>query len=828
MRSEQRVNREQPAELGGSPAGGTQTPQTKGPPSPNADGNNADGNDADGNSADGNSARPRPAVSLFGHKVITSNAVSAIQVVCLLGYAAATAIPGAAPVRSALFIAVIIATAVACLLAAAVERQRPVAATAWFLLSLAHLGIALAGFWAETTGDQGSGVPVALAGMSFLIYYPPALIASALLVRDRTPRWLPSMWWDGAVVALGAGAVTATVLWSLRPAGGLASGSSPLGFASPVADAVMLTAILSVTSLSGTGLGAGPWRVALGLGVVAVADAVQLLIENAPDSSPAIGLIWLAGYALVGLDARAVNPDHGGERRRDWGTDRRRTAADAGPLRQPARGSVLPLAISVLALAVVTAAVLGAPVPRGAALLGLADLTLVLGRSATAWAGRRMIADPNTDALTGLASRQALSRALSRDGIGNGTEPTLSTETDQLCLLLVNIDRFKDINAALGHAAGDRVLAEVGARLHSVLREGQLLARLGGDEFAVLLLGTDEQTAQRVAGLLRESLTDPIGSVQIGSGESRLHVQASVGIAACQLRRGRPEDLLRQADVAMTRAKSTGTGIAIFEPKRDRIDTTRLRRTDELRSALEHGDLEVHLQPQVNLATGAVVGAEALARWRHPQDGVLLPASFLPLAARTGLLRPVAALVLDKAVAACARWWSLGHTTPVSINLTADELRNPDLPDLLEAALTRYELPSSAICIEITEDALLADPPATAALLQRWRAAGVGVALDDFGTGYSSLAYLRDLPLDELKIDRAFVSDLRNRTTATIVRYTVAMAHALRLRVVGEGVEDAGTARLLADTGCDIGQGLYFGDAMHVNGFISHLDTHRA
>jgi diguanylate cyclase (GGDEF)-like protein len=539
-------------------------------------------------------------------------------------------------------------------------------------------------------------------------------------------------------------------------------------------------------------------------------------------------MVWLAGYALVSLGARTVDPGRRGERRRGWSADRSRTAAETDSMSRLARGSTLPLAVSVLALAVVTAAVLDAPVPRGAALLGLASLTLVLGRSVTAWAGRRMIADPNTDALTGLANRQALSRALSRDGIGGENEPALSTEADQVCLLLVDIDRFKDINAALGHSVGDRVLAEVGARLRSALPEGQLLARLGGDEFAVLLLGMDEPSARQVAQLLRESLKEPIGSIQIGAGQSRLHVQASVGIATCQLRRGRPEDLLRQADVAVSRAKSTGTGITTFKPERDRIDTTGLRRTDELRSALEHGDLEVHLQPQVNLATGAVVGAEALARWRHPQDGVLLPASFLPLAARTGLLRPVAALVLDKAIAACSRWWCLGHVTPVSINLTADDLRNPDLPDLLEAVLARHELPSSAICVEITEDALLADPPATAALLQRWRAAGVGVALDDFGTGYSSLAYLRDLPLDELKLDRAFISDLRNRTTTTIVRYTVAMAHALRLRVVGEGVEDAGTARLLADAGCDIGQGIYFGDAMDIDGFLTHLNTRRA
>jgi EAL domain-containing protein (putative c-di-GMP-specific phosphodiesterase class I) len=248
-------------------------------------------------------------------------------------------------------------------------------------------------------------------------------------------------------------------------------------------------------------------------------------------------------------------------------------------------------------------------------------------------------------------------------------------------------------------------------------------------------------------------------------------------------------------------------------------------RIDELRSALERGDLEVYLQPQVDLADGAVIGAEALARWRHPQDGVLLPDSFLPLAAQTGLMRPVAALVLDRALGACARWWRRGHRIPVSVNLTADDLRDAGMSRRIYECLTQHDLPAQALRIEITEDVLLTDPEASGQLLQSWRRAGIAVALDDFGTGYSSLGYLRELPFDELKLDRSFVADLRRRTTATIVRHTISMAHGLGMRVVAEGVEDQNTARALADVGCDIGQGLYFGPAVAPKMFLEQLEA---
>jgi EAL domain-containing protein (putative c-di-GMP-specific phosphodiesterase class I) len=270
------------------------------------------------------------------------------------------------------------------------------------------------------------------------------------------------------------------------------------------------------------------------------------------------------------------------------------------------------------------------------------------------------------------------------------------------------------------------------------------------------------------------------------------------------------------------RGKSTSSGIAVYDPERDGAGPLRLRRVDELRSAVERGDLVVHLQPQVDLATGRVAGCEALARWRHPLDGVLLPDAFLPLAAHTGLMRPVAAVVLDRALEACALWWDQ-YGVPVSVNLSADDLLDPGLTGRIADTLERHGLPGAALRVEITEEALVADPQAAAALLHGWQALGVAVALDDFGTGYSSLAYLRELPFDELKLDRVFGADLRRRATATIVAHTIAMAHGLGLRVVAEGVEDEAAARTLADLGCDIAQGHAFGAAMAPAEFLTFL-----
>jgi EAL domain-containing protein (putative c-di-GMP-specific phosphodiesterase class I) len=323
-----------------------------------------------------------------------------------------------------------------------------------------------------------------------------------------------------------------------------------------------------------------------------------------------------------------------------------------------------------------------------------------------------------------------------------------------------------------------------------------------------------------VAHALLEQLGEPL-EIDGEHGARSIQVAASVGVATCRLPRGDPRALVHQAALAVWQAKQSGGGVGTYDAEVD--GPARQPPVGELRVALEQGDLEVYLQPQVHLGTGAVHGAEALTRWRHPNDGVLLPASFLPLAARTGLMRPISTMVYDLAISACARWWHQGFEVPVSVNLTVSDLMNDELTDRIPGYLEPHGLPPRALRIEITEDAFLSEPATAAALIDRWHQAGIMVALDDFGTGYSSLAYLRELRLGELKLDRVFVADLARPRTCTIVRHTVAMAHDLGMLVVAEGVEDADTARALAELGCDIGQGLHFGDAMPLPQFQGYL-----
>ncbi len=729
---------------------------------------------------------------------------------------------GGSPQDRVAQVTVHLATAALLLRAAVHERRsrRPSTGVlaAWCLLALA-------------SGCLAAGQP---AG-----YVPAAAVALALLVRERVRRRRPAQWWDAATVAVAAAAAGAALVevaggalpWAGGAAAALLEGRS--GLPPALGTAWLLALVLAGAVLGGPRTGPSLRWLAGGLLLMAAAAAFLAGTTPAPGREAGlagfVGLAGLAGALLVGVSTLqpAGRPPAEGPARRSSDRPGARPVSGLHP-RPPAQ--VLRTVTPFVALLLVAACLAGLPVDRGAAVLGLVAVAGALTRMVLFAPESEELSAADgarTDPLTGLASRKAISEILAGDpgtswapdgSAGNG----LSGWTDRVALLLLDIDRFEDINVALGREAGDEVLTEVGARLRAVLRPEQLLARLGGDEFAVLLPGAGREPATRVAQTLRDALTDPL---EVNG--TRLHVQATVGVATCLLPRGEPEDLLRQADLAVSRAKAGGTGVEVYDEAVDRHGPQRLRRIDELRSALEHGDLEVYLQPQVELMSGRIVGAEALARWRHPHDGVLLPAAFLPLAAQTGLLRPVATAVLESALTACAQWWRRGHEVPVSVNLSADDLRDGDLTERFTTELARHGLPSSALRIELTEDVLVTDPPTVAALLRRWRAAGVAVALDDYGTGFSSLAHLRELPLDELKLDRVFVADVRRRSTATIILHTIAMAHGLGMRVVAEGVEDETTARTLAAAGCDVGQGLHFGPAMAPPVFLAHLDRSR-
>jgi diguanylate cyclase (GGDEF)-like protein len=406
-----------------------------------------------------------------------------------------------------------------------------------------------------------------------------------------------------------------------------------------------------------------------------------------------------------------------------------------------------------------------------------------------------------TDELTGLANRRAVLRRVEE----------LSTEGTPLALALLDLDKFKEVNDALGHAAGDDLLRMVAARLQAVLRPGDVLGRLGGDEFAVLaLMDADaplEDAALAVGRRLHDRLAEPfpIEGLVIHSAVS-VGVTTSIGVLGEGSQA--PTRLLREADVAMYDAKRSGAGVALYDSARHADSSGHLALVEELRSALSAGQLLLHHQPQLDVATGAIVGVEALVRWAHPVRGILGPGEFLPLAEVHGLMGVLTEEVLARAVAQAAVWRRTGLDLRMSVNLSASNLLDAGLPRRVDELLGAHGLPPESLVLEVTESVLLTDPDRSLAVVGALAELGVTVSIDDFGTGYSSLAYLRDLPVAELKLDRSFTADLlTDDRTQAIVASTIELAHRLGLRVVAEGVEDEATLRHLESLDCDTSQG---------------------
>jgi predicted signal transduction protein with EAL and GGDEF domain len=355
----------------------------------------------------------------------------------------------------------------------------------------------------------------------------------------------------------------------------------------------------------------------------------------------------------------------------------------------------------------------------------------------------------------------------------------------------------------MGHEQGDRLLVDVAARLRGLLRQSDILARLGGDEFAVLAALPHRGALGEVATRLHAALARPfdIGGVAIELG-------ASIGIAVQPDHGDDVSTLLRHADVAMYDAKRSATSIETYHPDRDPYSAERLALLGELRRALDKDELVLHFQPKVALATGRVIGVEALVRWQHPERGLLGPADFLGVAERTGLIAAVTRWVLDAAVRQCASWRRAGTEMPVAVNLAAANIVDSTLPEAVAAILQRWELPGSLLECEISEDTVMGDPRRATDVLERLRELGVRLSLDDFGTGHSSLTYLKRLPLDEVKIDRSFVIGMADDPSdAAIVRSTIDLARHLGLAVVAEGVETTEVLDVLATLQCDVAQG---------------------
>ncbi len=410
-----------------------------------------------------------------------------------------------------------------------------------------------------------------------------------------------------------------------------------------------------------------------------------------------------------------------------------------------------------------------------------------------------------TDTLTGLPNR-----ALLRDRLTHALARA-ERQRGQVAVLFLDLDRFKVVNDSLGHASGDALLLEVANRINTCLRAGDTAARLGGDEFTVLLEDiVDEQQAVEVAERIAEALRLPV----IVEGRE-VFVSASIGIATNTPRRIGPDGVLRNADLALYRAKADGrVRHAVFDPSMEARALERLEVETDLRHALDRDELRVYFQPVVDLDSGTVNELEALVRWERPGYGIVSPMAFIPIAEETGLIVPIGQWVLEEACRWAQRWQpfsAVGKPLVVSVNLSARQFQHPELLTDIERALRETGLDPRHLKLEITESVVMQDAQATIDTLQALKALRIRVAIDDFGTGYSSLSYLKRLPVDTLKIDRSFVNGLGLDTQDTaIVDSVVALARTLQLSVTGEGVETAAQARHLRQLGCDRGQGFLY------------------
>jgi diguanylate cyclase (GGDEF)-like protein len=404
------------------------------------------------------------------------------------------------------------------------------------------------------------------------------------------------------------------------------------------------------------------------------------------------------------------------------------------------------------------------------------------------------------DALTGLPNR-----TLFHDRVGQALSAA-RREHIPVAVMIMDLDRFKEVNDTLGHSSGDELLKQAGSRLREALRESDTVARLGGDEFGVLLPRVvDSAAAVSVARKLREALEEPFAIHGLA-----LQIEASIGIALYPEHGDDVHSLLQRADVAMYVAKEHPGGCEVYAKERDDYSPDRLTLLTELRRAIDTSELVLHYQPRADLKTGEVTGTEALVRWSHPTRGLVRPDEFIPLAQKTGVIVPLTFFVLNEALRQARTWQLEGLDLCVGVNLSARNLLDVHLPDTVGDLLTRWEVPPSLLELEITESTILADPVRAMNILSRLNGMGIKLAIDDFGTGYSSLAYLKRLPVDELKIDKSFVQGMEDdENDAVIVRSTIDLGRNLGLRVVAEGVETASAWNRLAALGCDVAQGYY-------------------
>lgn len=662
------------------------------------------------------------------------------------------------------------------------------------LLAAAAMTAYASGFifivWSQVT--TGS-VPFPSVGDGvYLLFFPLMMAALVVTVRHHVRVLAVSAWLDCAVGSLGAGAVLAVVLSPVLGSAlrGLPSVATVVALAYPMGDLLLVAAVAGIAALGDVRLGSRWGLLIAGLMVFAATDVLYAL--QVTKGTYVVGMPLDAGWA-VGPALVAMWVD-------GFAQDKQPATQEGGPA-TAATALVVSVVASVAGLGVL---VIGTQTRLSRLAIVLAAVTL-LAATARTQLGFHLLArmadlrrrDATTDELTGLPNRRAL--------YAEAHTRLMAPQRGRQALLMLDLNKFKEVNDSLGHHAGDELLLQVGARLGEHLRDCDLLVRLGGDEFAVLLDDAGHDQATAVAVKLCAALTKPFTLVDIA-----VHSAVSIGIALF------PDDgpdlstLLRKADTAMFKAKASGYGHHVYGGADDTDFTTQLRMVEELRTALTSDQFVMYFQPKVDLPTGKVQSLEALVRWNHPTLGLLYPDSFLDVVEEAGLMHAMTRAVLGMALDQAALWQAGGQQLTIAVNLSASSLVDTDLPEQVASMLAARGVSPAALQLEITEEFLMADRDRARNILTRLRRHGVQISVDDFGTGYSSLSYLRDLPIDELKIDRSFVLPMvDDARAAALVASTISLAHSLDLRVVAEGVENDIAYTELRALGCDQAQGFF-------------------
>jgi diguanylate cyclase len=652
--------------------------------------------------------------------------------------------------------------------------------------------------WTQFQADPPVPSPADIAYFGFYLCVAAAMVS---LARRDMGSFSRMLWLDGALGAAGAATALTMVFRSAFSGVGGSPGAVVVSLGYPIGDVLLLAMICGLLAVRGVRGGSMWVWLAVGLAIFLTADVTYVLQVQSGDF--AVGAVssmaWTAGITIICLAIWRPERPRPIEARRSWAA----------------------LLVPMLATLTAVAALVSFSIGTSPVIVALAILTLLLAAARTAVSFNQVQTlstvrrQALTDDLTGLGNRRHLFVA------GEHQLQTVG-QGERIVLLLLDLVNFKLVNDTLGHQCGDELLREASRRLARDVLRPDLVIRLGGDEFALLVrLGADGD-ARRIAERVLDLLAKP---VVVGGVEIRM--QASAGIAESDGAGVTIVELLRRADVAMYAAKAVGKRLECYDASLDEANHARLETVSELRVALLEGQFVLHYQPKIAIDTGETFGAEALVRWQHPRRGLLYPDAFLDIVEQSGSMGRLTQIVLQLAVKQLATWHTAGVAISVAVNLSASDLLDGELPERIMSLLSDHSVPVNALELEITESVLMTDPGRACELLNELHGLGLRISVDDYGTGYCSLAYLRDLPIDELKIDRSFIAALsQDPRSGAIVSSTIELAHALNFRVVAEGVEDASTLDALKAFGCDSVQGFYFSRPLPAEEFAAWARSH--